>query len=638
MTGRFKLTAGFIAVILATNGLLSFVAVNLVENVVVEEVQDRVRLDLNSAREAYNGQLEKIVSFLRAAAVHWQERYVREDDSLGEIVGLLEWLRSESGTDLLTLLDAEGRVVYRVHCPENKGDDLSAHPFVSHALRTRQPVSGTVIVPATMLEAEGKRLVERARIKITPNDALHPDSESVETSGMMMAVAVPVQTLDGHTLGFLLGANLLNRRHEIVDAIKAEVFQNLTFEGKDIGTATIFQGDLRISTNVMNEYGTRAIGTRMSREVSRQVLEQGNVWADRAFVVNDWYRTAYEPIRDPDGRIIGALYVGLLEKPFRRPLALIVKIFLVMVLLTTAASFLVVMFVSRLVLRPSEQVVRMCRRVIDGDLSARVGIHPSGELGLLCQAIDHMAVAIAERENQLKQSTRRQIDKSEKLASVGRLAAGIAHEINNPLTGVLTFAYLLKERESMAEQDQQDLDVIIRETTRVREIVRGLLDYARESPSESQFLDLNDVIRKTINLISNQKEFKRIRITAHLSPKLPELLGDKNKLQQVMLNFMLNASQAMPDGGDITIETDMQNSSVVLRVSDTGCGIPPEDIGKIFDPFFTTRRVGEGTGLGLSVSLGIIEDHGGAIEVQSELSRNTTFTVTLPAPQNSPGE
>ncbi len=219
---------------------------------------------------------------------------------------------------------------------------------------------------------------------------------------------------------------------------------------------------------------------------------------------------------------------------------------------------------------------------------------------------------------------------SEKLAAIGRLAAGVAHEINNPLTGVLTFSHLLREKENLDEQDRQDLDLIIRETTRAGRIVRGLLDFARETPTAKEPLDVNDVVRQTIRLLGNQQAFQQITIIEDLAEGLPQIHGDMNQLQQVLLNLSLNACEAMPDGGRLTVSTSVQDGKVLMKVADTGCGIKREHLEQVFEPFFSTKPVGKGTGLGLSVSYGIVQQHGGDVEIQSEEGKGTTFTIVLP--------
>jgi len=222
---------------------------------------------------------------------------------------------------------------------------------------------------------------------------------------------------------------------------------------------------------------------------------------------------------------------------------------------------------------------------------------------------------------------------SEKLAAVGRLAAGVAHEINNPLTGVLTFAHLLREKDNLDAQDKEDLTLIINETTRAGEIVRGLLDFARERPPVKELLDINEVVRRTIRLLGNQRAFRQITVEEDLCKDLPLVDGDRNQLEQVLLNLSLNACEAMPDGGKLTIRSLAQDNKVLVRVTDTGCGIKKEHLGQIFEPFFSTKPVGKGTGLGLSVSYGIVQEHGGTLEVETEEGNGTTFTVVLSSAQ-----
>ena len=229
---------------------------------------------------------------------------------------------------------------------------------------------------------------------------------------------------------------------------------------------------------------------------------------------------------------------------------------------------------------------------------------------------------------------------------MGRLAAGVAHEINNPLTGVLAFADLLREKENMDAQDRDDLALIIRETKRAREIVKGLLDFARETPQVKTQVDINALVRQTILLLGKRDALQDIQLVEALTEPLPHVLGDKNQLEQVLINLSLNACEAMPGGGTLMLGTSCDpapgsidrigvpgaRGQIVIEVADTGCGIKREDLDKVFEPFFTTKPVGKGTGLGLSVSYGIIQQHGGTLEVESQERKGTTFIVRLPLP------
>lgn len=633
MTIRVRLTIAFLGVVLAANLLLSLVTIHWVGQVLIGEVQTRVRSDLAAAYEVYNNHAQSIGQFLGAVSL---------DDSIaaglasGDVDLLVRELRKvcrANRADMLCLLDGDGRVICRPANPAERGDNLADNEVVQAALTNGKTVTGTLVVSREELCREGINPSWLGRFGPDEPAAVGPNS--LLPAGMVVAAAVPVCGADGKLLGVLYGANLLNGRYRIVDTIRNLVFQNQAYDGKDIGTATIFQGDLRISTNVRTNEGRRAVGTRMSPEVADVVLARGQGYSQRAFVVNDWYISAYEPIRSPSGRIIGALYVGLLEAPYMHRQQLIVGVFLVTVLVTGVVTIVLLWLITKLMLRPIGRVIAMSQRVISGDLSARVHIRQRGEMGMLLQAIDEMADAVAQREEKLKAVARQQLGRSEKLASIGRLAAGIAHEVNNPLTGVLTFAHLLRDKHVDNEQDRSDLDLIIRETTRVRDIVRGLLDFARESPSRRQPLDINVAVRQMLALLRGQKEFKGVRIVEELGDPLPKVNGDQNQLQQVLLNLALNACEAMPSGGALTIRTIVGNGQVMVEVADTGSGICKEHLDMIFDPFFTTKPVGKGTGLGLSVSYGIIQQHGGTIEVASEEGKGSTFTIVLPI--DSPG-
>jgi signal transduction histidine kinase len=311
------------------------------------------------------------------------------------------------------------------------------------------------------------------------------------------------------------------------------------------------------------------------------------------------------------------------------------------VLLTTilgavAVCFLFVVLYTRYVRKSVDAITGMAQRVIEGDLTTRVGIRPAGKMGLLCEAIDRMADAVAQREEHLKQTTRQNIGRTEKMVSIGRLAAGVAHEINNPLTTVLTFACLLREKADRDQQEKDDLDLIIHETTRAAEIVRGLLDFARERATVKEPLDINDVIQRTVRLIRNQKSFDHIVIEERLAAGLPPVNGNVNQLQQVLLNLSLNACEAMPKGGTLSIASAARDGKVAVALTDTGAGIKAELLDRIFEPFFTTKPVGKGTGLGLSVSDGIIQQHGGTLEVESREGHGSTFAIALPQIADTP--
>ena len=437
---------------------------------------------------------------------------------------------------------------------------------------------------------------------------------------MVVAAAVPVLNAQGQMCGLLYGGNLLNRRYEIVDAIRQQVFRATRYQGgPQIGAVTIFQGDLRILDQRGHaEDGSRAVGTRLSAAVCEEVLDRGGTWAAPALVVNDWYFTAYEPIRDPTGRIIGGLSAGLLQAPFVHQRDMISTVFLALIVGSAAwpawSCWFVAMSLGAAAHPPCG------RHGPKGDRrrpSARVGIRPAGEMGVLCRAVDSMAQAVAEREETAPAGTRQQIGRSEQLASVGRLAAGVAHEINNPLTGVLAFADLLREKENMDDQDRR----------------RSGPDHPRDQagpgnrPRAAGFrpgnahakgrLNVNDLVRQTLQLLGKREAFQNINLVEDLADHLPRSTATRTSCSRCSLNLSLNACEAMPNGGTL-VSTSSADGRRRGQVTDTGSGIKPEHLDQIFEPFFTTKPVGKGTGLGLSVSYGIVQQHGGTLEVESQ--------------------
>ena len=634
MSLRLKIIFGLIVIIITSYLILAFVTSNYVTNLYVKEVQTRVRLDLNSAHDIYYSYQECIDNILEAIAIHRSldqplQKEIKED--LGKVFNNII---QQSGIDILLLLDVDGNVVYRPHNPDVKGDNISEISMIKKLMQEWKPVNGTIILNERMLEKEGIDLLKRAAVKVKSTPKSSPEQKQEEKRGMFIAGAVPITSLySNKKIGILFGGYLINNNNEIVDQIKSIVFQSQTYKGKDIGTATIFFDDVRIATNVKQQDNTRAIGSRLSLEVYNHVIGKGKIWADRAFVVNDWYLTAYEPIENPEGKIIGSLYVGLLEAPFKYPSRIIVIFFIIALSITALASLIFVFFYTKMTMRPIEDIVKLSKKITGGDLSARCSINPSGEMGILCRTIDQMAESMEQHEKEIQENAQRQIIQSEKLSSVGRLAAGIAHDLNNPLTGVLTFAHFLKEKRVNDEKDTEDINVIIRETTKMREIIRGLLDFARQSPSNKELTNINEIIQGLLKLIKGQKEFRNVQIIESYDEKLPELLADKNQLQQVFLNLLLNAGESITGKGVITIETSTTGQTLQVAISDSGCGIKDKDMDKIFDPFFTTKPVDKGPGLGLSVSYSIIEQHCGLIQCESKVDEGTTFNILFPLKQ-----
>ena len=317
------------------------------------------------------------------------------------------------------------------------------------------------------------------------------------------------------------------------------------------------------------------------------------------------------------------------------------------------------LLVRRLISVPLDDLGAGAKRLASGDLEHPIPVRSADELGQLAGSFNAMTAALKKSEQQLREWARTLEEKveartrelriaqaetlrGEKLASVGLLAAGIAHELNNPLTGVLTFSHLVREKMPEGSPEAEDMDLVIRETRRCASIIRRLLDFAREKAPEKKYVDLNQVIEDTVSIVDVQARVRDIEIRLDLDRELPKVWADGDLVKQVVMNMLVNSQQAIDGGGSITVQSRRCKEArsaepgaaavpmVELAITDTGCGIPEKDLRRIFDPFFTSKEVGKGTGLGLSVSHGIVAAHGGSIEVQSKVGEGSTFRVYLP--------
>ncbi len=325
---------------------------------------------------------------------------------------------------------------------------------------------------------------------------------------------------------------------------------------------------------------------------------------------------------------------------------------------TLLVCLLGALLVHRLIHRPVERLLVSTQRVAQGDLDCKIPVTSDDEIGQLTRSFVKMTTELKTAHSELRgwagkleeevasktrdlNRAQAQLIRSEKLSSVGLLAAGVAHELNSPLTGILTFAYILAKRVPEGSEEQQRLLTIAKQAERCATIIRQLLDLSRERPPEKKMHELHAILEQAISLVEHQPRFQQVRIHRHLDGAIHQVLVDAGQMQQVFLNLLVNAGEAMPEGGTVVVRTRQVAAGQCPQVScdgelvqivfaDTGVGIPPENMGKIFDPFFTSKDVGQGTGLGLSVSYGIIEGHGGHITVESTPGHGTTFMVTLP--------
>ena len=634
-----KLALSYLAIIILMSAIFTVAGIQIISNRIVAEAQEKVAHDLNSAREIYRGELRHVNDVIRLSAGRF---FITDAILAGEINLAAEELvkiKNEEGLDILSVTDETGAIIFRANTPGKLDPEKDYDEISSVVLLRKKPVMGTTIVSSEELLRESLLLAEQAHFLFIDTPKARKRTMTEETAGMMLKSAAPIFDYEGNLVGVLYGGILLNRNYEIVDEIKQTVFEDLRYKGKDIGTATIFQDDVRISTNVRYEDGSRAIGTRVSEEVYNQVVLDEQPWVDRAYVVNDWYITAYEPIRNIHYNVIGILYVGILEQKYLDIRTQTSLVFLGISLLAALITMILSWVISQRISVPLRKTVAASREVASGNLDVKVDVVSGDEFGWLAYSFNKMSSALKERDEKLKEFTKRKISESERLAMVGQLSANVAHELNNPLQGIVTYASLALEKETFDESCRQNITKIVVQANRCRDIIRGLLDFSRQKNPDKTLCNVNNLLRGCISLVENQAIFHNIRVVMNLDNSLPLVIVDPSQVERVFLNLIINAAEAMEGRGELTITTTMNptDHSIDIDVRDTGPGILPQHLEKIFDPFFTTKETGHGVGLGLAISYGIVKEHRGKLTVESKPGKGTTFTVSLPLEEEKVG-
>ena len=623
---------------------------------VASQAQDKVRYDLNVAREAYQSELSRLYDVVKFTAAFGK---TAETVGLGDRAAVAEILapvRSSEHLDLLAAVDAAGKVIFRASNPNLYGDEKLRNQFVARALKG-EIASGTTIIPASELAPEGEALLRQARV-LTPAAAKSPAvPPAAQDAGMFLFVAAPVRDRAGNVLGALYGGVLLNNSKAFVDKIKTVVYEGARLQGRDVGNTTVFLGDLRIATNIPSSDGSRAVGTRLSTPIYNKVLLAGAKWVGRAFVGNDWYLTAYEPIVSLQGVPIGALAVGMLESQYSAVKIDMAVLLSFVLLVSCLVGVTMAGFLGKKLAHPIKELELLARRVAAGERNVQSSIDSRDEIGDLAGRFNDMSRSLGERENSIIElnrdleqkvqertaeleeknrllvQTREELLRVEKLAAIGELAAGVAHEINNPMAIIRGNTELLQLSVPEDADNREEVDTIFQQVKRVERIVSNLQKFARREQRESRPVRLNDLLHEIVAQIRHQVPLDGIKVLESYSEAVEVVEGDGDQLRQVFTNLVLNGVQAMPQGGLLTLTSaavldDEENDCYEVRVSDTGVGIVLENLSQVFNPFFTTKATG--TGLGLSVSYGIVREHGGSINVASIPGCGSTFSVVLP--------
>ncbi len=516
----------------------------------------------------------------------------------------------------------------------------------------KEGTSIEVLEPPQQPDLLTSPLLARVPVPLVSTRNAAPTERVHEERAMVLLSTRSVRAPDGQLLGHVRAGVLLNRNLPFIDHINEIVYPEGSLPFGSRGTATLFLDDVRISTNV-RLFGPakdeRAIGTRVSQSVRDAVLGRGQTWLDRAFVVDDWYVSAYQPLSDSAGKRVGMLYVGYLEAPFTllkyAALAGIGVVFFAVMIVAAVVS----LRWARTIFKPVERMEATMQCVEGGELDARVGpVDSEDEIGRLAQHLDRLLDVIddktralqswnAELDAMVEERTREletaqgQLLRSEKLAAVGQLTASIAHEINNPIAVIqgnldLVRSQLAPEAELTVRDELRLIDT---QVERMRLIVTQLLQFARPAEYAGYItpVDTQRVVQDCLVLVGHLLSRTRIDVQRHFGASRHPAIN-ANELQQVLVNLMVNAIHAMPEGGRLDLQTaDVGDDAVEITVADTGPGLDAELMDQLFQPFVTRKK--DGTGLGLWISRTLVQRYGGDLRAANRTGGGAAFTVLL---------
>jgi len=611
----------------------------------------KVQSDLAVARGYFDHVLGQVGASAGAVADSHSLHLALAVQSPTELVPLLREFKAREGLDFINLRAVDGTLLVT----DSGVVSEPGHP--SPALRAagvgRPPASVEVLQPGE-LALLAPTLQSRVSVPLVSTRNAAPTSRLTEERAMTVLAHASVRHPDGHVIGVVQAGVLLNRNLPFIDHINEIVYPEGSLPFGSRGTATLFLDDVRISTNVRlfgSERDNRAIGTRVSQTVRDAVLVEGGTWLHSAFVVNDWYVSAYQPLLDGGGQRVGMLYVGYLEQPFTLlkygMLAAIGVIFFTVML----AAAVVSLRGARSIFRPIELMAQTMRRVEAGAPDARVGeVGSRDEIGQLAGHLDHLLDVIDENTRALQrwnaeldakvaertrdlEAAQQQLVRSEKLAAVGQLTASIAHEVNNPIAVIQGNLDLVRELlgPEAVKAVRTELALVDEQIERMRLIVTQLLQFARpaEYAGYIDHIDTAAALDGCLLLVGHLLAKTHIRIERDLrATRRPAI--NRGELQQVLVNLLVNAIHTLHEGGTLRLATrDAADDAVEIEVADTGPGLGPELLAELFKPFVTRKK--DGTGLGLWISRSIVERYGGDIRAadRSDGVSGAVFTVIL---------
>lgn len=631
MSIRTVLIGTVVLVTLATALVLGSLAVRAIRNSVQEEAQQRVNHDMGIASALYEQRLDLLAEALGSTT------------SPAETVpgsNELATLRQRLNFTVLNLCDVEGRPIAGTYPDHSSAVPIRTDPVLRKALEGAL-ARGTMLLSADRLAFEGGPALHNAMTVIDAKG----DTSSLAGSALFWWAARPIHDVDGRVVGLLYGGRALNHHYEFVDEIRGRIFGPERHEGKPLGTVTVFLKDLRVATNVIGPDGRRAVGTHVSEVVRHRVLADDEPYYGRAWVVDAWYLSGYLPLRDPNGSVIGMLYVGLLEAPYSDLERQLIVRFLVPAGIILLVAGVAAVLIVRQITRPIGQLSKASERLAEGHWDQPVSLSSTYvEFTRLADAFERMQTAIQNRDRELRDKNDALAVSNERLAQINRnymeMLGFVTHELKSPLAamqmtiGTILGGYLGEVPEKIGNP----LIRVQRNCEELQDMVKNYLDMSRAERGElmAQHAQVNLRTEVVDPCISQAESLLRSRGLQFelVCPDTLEAWADPELMRIALNNYLSNAAKYGREGGRVKLVAQLEEVDVKLTVWNEGTGFTEEEGKTLFGKFARLKnkntRDKKGSGLGLFLCRQVAEQHGGSAWAESEPGQWALFGIRFP--------
>jgi two-component system NtrC family sensor kinase len=607
-TLKQRILAAFTGVIVLLAVCILVFGLRVLKKEVFSRTQRQIERSLNSASIFYLDEIDRIGTSLKVADLNASASVLKEKISLDYL--------------------------YRIPASEAATSDSL---IVRRAAQQKQSLGGTRIIQNDELVKISGDVLKRAQIKIFETPKARPTTLEMLNTAMAKEYVLPIKDPAGNITEYVYGGRVINQDFVFVDRIRDLVFGDEQYDDKPLGTVTIFQDDVRISTNVEDEKGRRAVGTRVSEEVYQKVVENGETWLDRAFVVTSWYKTGYEPIYNIDGKIIGILYVGILEEPFNDMLKQILLTFAFVIVLASGLAFVLSIILAGSIVNPITHLTVATHKMAKGQLEQQVKPDASIlELDYLAESFNNMSIRLQERETNLKQSNSKLEDLNK---SYMDLLGFVAHELKGLLSSAVINAYSIrdgflgminfKQKKAVDSicRNLDFLDATVKKFLNLSRIERGNLDVYR-----TPFHLKKDTFDVSVETFSKLQMTRKMEVFNEIDPDLI-IKADHDLMQIVANNLVNNAIKYGNEGGQVRITSKDKGEFVTIEVYNDSRPITDELKKDLFKKFsrldVPEKKKVKGSGLGLYITKQIVESHGGNIRVEAREKGNSfIFTIS----------